>query len=292
MPAYMTTNEVASYLRLKQRKIYELVRRQEIPCARVTGKLLFPQQAIDLWVMRHLEGDRASAVSPPPVYAGSHDPLLEWALRESQTDLGILCNGSGDGVRRLLAGQAQLVGLHVLDPDSGLYNVPTQLGLGGMPDLVMLEWAQRVQGLVVASGNPLHIAGLDDLCRPRVRVARRQQDAGAGILFNHLVRQAGIDADALTLIERPSLNEDDLALEVRDGRADCGLAVEAAARRHGLDFIPLATERFDLAMRRRDYFEPAIQHLLTFSHSKTFRDRTASYSGYDVSACGSIRHNA
>src|SRR5699024_2554884 len=79
MPAYMTTQEVASYLRLKQRKIYELVRRQQIPCARITGKLLFPRQAIDLWVMRHLEGDRASAVSPPPVYAGSHDPLLEWA---------------------------------------------------------------------------------------------------------------------------------------------------------------------------------------------------------------------
>lgn len=292
MTEYMTTSEVAAYLRLKQRKIYELVHKREIPCARVTGKLLFPRQAIDLWVMRHLDGDRASAVPAPPVYAGSHDPLLEWALRESQADLGALCNGSGDGVRRLLAGTAQVVGLHVLDPDSGHYNDPVRLGLGGMPDLITVEWARRVQGLVVAPGNPLAITTIDDVCRPGVRVAHRQHGAGAATLFGHLLRQAGIDVDSLTRVERPSLNEDDLALEIRDERADCGLAVEAAARRHGLDFIPLATERFDLAMRRRDYFEAPVQRLTVFTRSKTFAEHAASYGGYDVDRCGAIRYNA
>ncbi len=288
----MTTSEAAAYLRLKERKIYELVREREIPCARVTGKLLFPRQAIDLWVMRHLEGDRASAVPAPPVYAGSQGPLLEWALRESQADLGALCNGSGDGVRRLLDGRAQLVGLPVLDPEGGRYNDPARLGLGGMPDLVMVEWAQRVQGLVVAPGNPLAIAAIDDLQRSGVRVAHRQHGAGAATLFTHLLQQADLAAESLALAERPSLSEDDLALEIRDGRADCGLAVEAAAHRHGLDFVPLATERFDLAMRRRDYFEAPVQRLIAFTRSATFHERAADYGGYDIGRCGAVSYNA
>ncbi len=292
MTEFMTTSEVAAYLRVKERKIYQLVRTRDSPCARVTGKLLFPRQAIDLWVMSHLEGDRASAVPAPPVYAGSQDPLLEWALRESQADLGALCNGSGDGVRRLLDGQAQLVGLHVLDPDSGHYNDPARLGLGGMRDLVMIEWARRVQGLVVAPGNPLDVAAIGDLRRGGLRVAHRQHGAGAATLFDHLLRQAGMTPESLALAERPSLSEDDLALEIRDGRADCGLAVEAAARRHGLDFVPLATERFDLAMRRRDYFEAPVQRLIEFTRSATFQERATDYGGYDIGRCGAVSYNA
>src|SRR5699024_740252 len=220
------------------------------------------------------------------------DPLLEWALREAQAGLGALCNGSGDGVQRLLAGEAQLVGLHVLDPDSAAYNRPDRLGLGGMPDLVMVEWAQRAQGLVVAHDNPQHITAIEDLTQPNLRIAHRQPQAGAATLFTHLLQQAGIPLEALTLAERLSLSEDDLALAVRDGRADCGLAVEAAARRHGLQFIPLAKERFDLAMRRRDYFEAPMQKLLAFARSQTFLERVADYGGYDVSGCGTIHYNA
>lgn len=295
MAELMTTDEVAAYLRLKERKVYELVRQRDIPCARVTGKLLFPRQAIDLWLMRHMQGDRASVVPAPPVYAGSHDPLLEWALRESQADLGTLCNGSGDGVRRLLAGEAQVIGLHVHDPDNGNnngnYNDPVRLGLGGIPDLVMVEWARRMQGLVIVPGNPLAIETIGDLRQSGVRVAQRQPGSGAATLFDHLLQEANISAKLLTLAKRPSLSEDDLALEVRDGRADCGLAVKAAAHRHGLDFIPLTSERFDLAMRRRDYFETPVQRLITFTHSETFRERAANYGGYDVSRCGEVRYN-
>ena len=98
---YLTTAEVADYLRLKERKVYDLVRQGHIPCSRATGKLLFPRQHIDMWVLSHLEGDQAQRQPPPPVLAGSQDPLLEWAVRESGSDLASLCQGSGDGVRRL-----------------------------------------------------------------------------------------------------------------------------------------------------------------------------------------------
>ena len=88
MNEFLTTSEVADYLRLKERKIYELVRLRRIPCAHATGKLLFPKQMIDLWVARHTVFDGPELRLPPPVVAGSHDLLLEWALREIRLRAG------------------------------------------------------------------------------------------------------------------------------------------------------------------------------------------------------------
>ncbi len=291
-PDYLTTAEVAAYIRLKERKVYDLVRQGEMPCVRITGKLLFPRQAIDLWLMNHLEGDQRDSTPVPPVLAGSHDPLLDWAARESGAALASLCRGSMDGARRLLDGRAMLAGMHVLAPATGEYNQPQLLGLGGLRDLLIIHWAQRRQGLLLAPGNPLDIHGLADLARPGLRVAHRQPDAGADTLFRWLVRQAGLEHDALALLPHPALTEDDLALAVREGHADAGLAIEASARRHGLDFIPLHHEKFQLAIRRRHYFEPPLQRLLEFARGERMRQRAGEMGGYDLSELGAVAYNA
>src|SRR5690606_13174108 len=160
-----------------------------------------------------------------------------------------------DGARRLLEGRVMLAGLHVLEPHSGAYNAPAALGLGGMRDLVIIHWAVRRQGLLLPHGNPLGLRRLSDLQRPGLRVTHRQPEAGADTLFRSLLQRAGIDHGSLQLSDHPSLSEDDLALAIREGLADVGMAIEAAARRHGLDFIPLHEEKFELATRRRHYFE-------------------------------------
>ncbi|WP_043526520.1 helix-turn-helix transcriptional regulator [Litchfieldella xinjiangensis] len=289
---YLTTAEVAEYLRLKERKIYDLVRQGQIPCTRVTGKLLFPRQSIDLWLMNHLEGDQRSRRTVPEVLAGSQDPLLEWALRESDSGLATLCRGSGDGVRRLLEGTAMLVGVHVIDPETGRYNEPPHLGLGGMRDLVMIRWALRRQGLMVSPGNPKQVATLRDLGRKGLLVAHRQAGAGAERLLTYLLRRASVPLETLKLSPHPALSEDDLALSIRHGEADVGLGVEAAARRQGLDFIPLHQEAFDLAMRRHSYFEPAVQRLIAFLGAPRFQERAAAMGGYDLSPCGQVVYNA
>jgi putative molybdopterin biosynthesis protein len=289
---YLTTAEVADYLRLKERKVYDLVRQGQIPCSKVTGKLLFPRQAIDLWVMNHLEGDQRTRLPIPPVLAGSHDPLLEWSVRESGADLALLCHGSGDGAKRLLDGAAMAAGTHLIDPASGGYNQPQQLGLGGLRDLVILHWARRRQGLLLAPGNPLGIQGLSDLAHSRARVAQRQPEAGAATLFRWLLQRSGVEPASLRLSADISLSEDDLALAIREGEADAGLAVEAAAHRHGLDFIPLHDERFDLVMRRRSYFEPELQALMAFARTPRFRERAAALGGYDISKLGQVLFNA
>ncbi len=294
----MTTREVAEYLRIKERKVYELVREGRIPCSRVTGKWLFPRPLVDLWLARATElpdglpPEAVAGQAPPPVVAGSHDPLLDWALRQSGSDLALLPGGSLDGLARLAAGEAMVAGLHVLDDESGAYNLPViAQALAGRP-VVAIEWARRRQGLVVAPDNPLGIASIADLAARKARIVPRQQEAGSQILFLHLLGRAGLALEDLNLIAEPARSETDLALAVLEGRADAGLAIEAAARQHRLGFVPLHEERYDLVMARRDYFEPPVQQLMAFVRSRPFADRAREMRGYDVSGVGRVVMNA
>ena len=89
MPDLLTTDEAATYLRLSERKLYELVANGAVPCTKVTGSWLFPKAALDRWVAAGLVAAAPLAQAPaPPIVGGSHDPLLEWALRESGSGLG------------------------------------------------------------------------------------------------------------------------------------------------------------------------------------------------------------
>jgi excisionase family DNA binding protein len=288
----MSTREVADYLRLKERKVYELVRTRRIPCTRVTGKWLFPRALIDAWLARNLAYEGAPVLASPPVAAGSQDPLFEWALRESGSDLALLAGGSADGLRRVAEGDAAIAGVHILDSPTGDYNVPAVRATAALFDVVVVEWAKRMQGLILASGNPLGIAAIADLAGRRGRVARRQDGAGAHTLFLHLLDRAGVGFAELDVVEPPALSESELAAMIADGKADCGVGIQAAARRFRLDFVPLHHERFDLVLRRRDYFEVPAQTLLAFARTEAFRRRAEELGGYDLAEHGRVVFNA
>ncbi len=287
----MNTREVAEYLRIKERKVYDLVSAKKIPCSRVTGKWLFPKALIDAWVAQASDGAAgAERNTARAVLAGSHDPLLEWAVRDSRCGLAIRPGGSRDGLAQLAAGAAMLAGLHLIEAD-GAYNVASVAAAMPARDFVVLEWARREQGLVVAPGNPLGLAGIVDLCNPKVRLVPRQEEAGSQALLLHLLGKTGAKAADLNPI-LPALNESDLALAVAEGRADAGLAIRAVAQQFKLGFVPLQAERFDVVMRRRDYFEPPVQKLLALARTPEFRTRAAALGGYDVGATGQVILNS
>lgn len=292
LPHYLTTQEVAAYLRLKERTVYELVSRKAIPCSRVSGKLIFPRRLIDRWVDANVELAQGPALVPPPIVGGSSDPLLEWALRESGSALATLFEGSTDGLARFAEGQVVAVGLHLGQAGEDDHNLKAIRGLAGVHDVVLIEWAERDQGLVVARGNPRGIQGLGDLAASRVRIAVRQQGAGARILFDALLASAGIDPATLSFCDRPARTEADVAAAVADGEADCGLAIGAVAKQFGLGFVPLHRERFDLAVRRRDYFEASLQRLFAFARSPAFSDKAAQLGHYGIERNGTVRFNA
>jgi len=292
----MNVREVADYLNIKERKVYDLVRQGRIPCSRVTGKWLFPQDRIDGWVSEGIGPEGAGTGGAergpaPPVVAGSHDPLLEWSLRESGCGLALMAGGSLDGLRRLLAGEAQVAGMHVLDAPSGEYNVPALSADHGGRGMVLIEWAWRTQGLVLAPGNPLGIRTVADLAAKGPRIVQREPEAGTHLLLRHLLGQAGLERDALQVLPRPARSQTDVGLAILEGHADAGLAVEAVAHQLRLDFLPLARERYDLALHRRDFFEPPFQALLRFAQSEALAQRAVELGGYDVSGLGTVRFN-
>ncbi len=285
----MDTNEVAAYLKLTRRSIYDLVRDNQIPCTRVSGKWLFPRALIDRWLEQNMTA--SSAVAPATAMAGSHDPLLEWAVRESRCGLALLPGGSLDGLRRLVAGEPVIAALHVRDPDGG-YNVASVRAAGPMSDLVVITWAWREQGLVVAPDNPLQLASLRDVATRRARVIRRQDESGSQVLLLQLLAAAAVALPELTVLADPAGTENDLGLAIVHGKADVGVAVRSVATQFRLGFVPLQTERFDLVMRRRDYFEPPMQALLAFARTPAFAARAADLQGYDLRELGRVVLNA
>lgn len=304
----MSTKEVADYLRLKERKIYDMVAQAEIPHSRVSGKLLFPRTLIDEWVRQSTAGSAMKAArNAPAVIAGSSDPLLEWAVRESRCGLATMTYGSMDGVDRLIAISACAAAMHIpAAPGSAGSKAPHASGSNaiadrnialardrlGHLDCVLLEWAKREQGLVVATGNPLKISKLADLKKSKVRVIPRQPGAGSYLLFLQLVAEAGIDADSFKYVQPAAQTETDIASAILDGRADVGLAVRAVARQFHLDFIPLTVERLDIAVLRASYFDAPWQTLMAFTRKPAFQRYAKTLAGYDIADLGRVMWNA
>lgn len=295
----MDTREVAAYLRLKERRIYDLVARGSIPHLRATGKLLFRREHIDAWLASKAHGataapagEAAVGLRPPPIVAGSHDPLLEWAARESGCGLAILACGSRAGVEQLARGEATAAAAHWRDPRDGEFNVGLVRELLPHADVVVLEWARRTQGLLLAVGNPHRVRTLADVVRRRLRVAARQPGAGSRALLEQLLAQSRIDAARVVWSQGEAHAETELAAAIAEGRADAGFGIEAAARAHGLAFVPLVEERLDLVCHRRDAFEPPLQRLFGFARTPAFAARAAALGGYDVRALGRVVFNA
>jgi putative molybdopterin biosynthesis protein len=293
----MNTHEVADYLRIKERKVYDLVRKQQIPCTRASGKWLFPKHLIDKWLTGDMEsvgGVKELRPAPPPVIAGSHDPLLDWSLLECSSGLAMLGGGSLSGLKYFVAGEALACGLHILDSKTGDYNIPALLEVyGGTPpgDLVLVEWAKRQQGLVLAAGNPKGISGFVDLVKKKARVMVRQPAAGTRILFENLINEAGFGESDFNINDEMAKNETELGLAIRNRKADAGLAVASVARQYDLDFLPLCYERFDLLIHRRDYFEAPFQSLIGLSRRDSFAMRAREMGGYDITSLGKVHFN-
>ncbi len=288
----MTTGEAAAYLRLKERKLYELAVTGAIPCTKATGKWLFPKPALDRWLLSGLPDLPAFvAQEPPPIVGGSHDPLLEWALRESRCGLAILAEGSESGLQRFRRGEVAAAAIHLHDADGAAadWNVETARAEPGFPDTVLIGFAKREQGFLTAPGNPHGVGSFADLAAKGLRYAHRPAGAGAQLLAHGLARQAGVrNLEDMAGPRCPT--GADLASAIRNGHADVGLASRSVAAASGLHFTSILWERFDLILRGRDALRPPFQALLTLMRSGEFRRRAHEMTGYDVLDAGAIRY--
>jgi excisionase family DNA binding protein len=291
MRAYLSTEEAAAYLGIRERKLYELVSQGAVPCSKVTGKWLFPRVALDRWIEQGMIQPPGQApASAPPIIGGSHDPLLEWAARRSDSGLALLNEGSVAGLARLARGEVVMAAIHIHDEDDEAANVQAVSGNQALHDAVVIAFARREQGLVTASGNPMGLTTLVDAAERKLRFGLRQAGAGAQLLLAALLSRNGLASSDLMAAGDYATGQD-LAFAIRAGDIDCGIASRAVAAGNGLGFVPLSWERFDLALRRRSYFEPGPQRLFALMREPEFHRHAEILGGYDTSIAGQVRLN-
>jgi putative molybdopterin biosynthesis protein len=294
---FLTTSEAADYLRLGERKLYELVTVGAIPCSKVTGKWLFPRHELDLWVLSGLARPAGmTAVEPPPIMGGSQDDLLEWSLRESGSGLASLTEGTMRGVERLQRGEVLAAAVHFHGDDlsangAGDANIAALRALPGLHDAVLVGVARRERARARArqpqgSAGPAGRAGVRR--QDRCQATRRGRTAAVGGAAQTSWRERqGSASTRATLSHRSRSRSRDPHGErrLRHCNPRCG---ESA----GLDFVPLIWESFDLLTRQRSYFRPAIQTLAAFLRDKRLAQRAAELTGYDTAPAGQIRFSA
>lgn len=281
-PQYLTTREVADLLRVKERKVYDLAAAGEIPHRRITGKLLFPSAEIVSWIER---GAGSALSERPPVVTGSHDPLLDWALRESGAALATMYNGSMAGLQTFLEGRAALAGLHV--PEGGTsWNLGT-VAAKAPAGSVLIAWAGRQRGVLLARNLQNDIRRFADLRGKRV--VMRQPGAGAATLWDALAAEHGLTEGDFVPAGGVARTEGEAAAAVAAGEADAGLGLQAMALQYDLGFLPLVQERFDILVDRRAYFTDPVQTLLSFAQTGSFRAKAVALGGYDLAGLGDVR---
>ncbi len=214
------------------------------------------------------------------ILSGSHDLALEdLAARLSKRMLLLnLPVGSLDGLVHLRQGLCQLSGSHLLDP-TGEYNTPYVRHLFPDRSMELVTLANRTQGLMLAPGNPKTIRRLSDLARGDVRFVNRNPGSGTRLWLDAELQRCRIDSQDIRGYARSVRTHSDAAVLIESGRADTALGLQAAAARHGLDFIPLFEERYDLVLLREN--ERPLAPLLDYLQTASFRRELSSLAGYN-----------
>lgn len=222
---------------------------------------------------------------------GSHDltlDLMAQFLAQKGRRLASANAGSQGGLVALRRGEAHLAGSHLLDLETGEYNISyVRQYLPGTP-VRLVTLVGREQGLLVPPGNPKGLRSLADLARPGLRFVNRQRGAGTRVLLDYHLGQLGIDPASISGYEHEEYTHLAVAAAIASGRADAGLGIAAAAQALQLDFIPLFQERYDLVIPEEHYTGDLLAPLLELLHDPAFRQAVAALPGYDVSAMGNL----
>ena len=287
---YLTVKQVAEYLQLNEKKIYALVQEGRIPATRATGKWLFPKQLVDDWLIETAHG---GALSDRLVIGGSDDPLLAYAIGLLAGELGAegiiaYCpGGTRLGLAQLSKRRAQAAAIHWgLAADAPRAHPRLIEGFAGHEEWTIVQIALRDQGVILRRG--LGGETIERLTRSSQRWLRRQAGAGSQLFLDSVLRDAGLEIEAVG----EATSERQAAAMIAMGAADCAPGIRAAAAEFGLDFLPLGQEAFDLVLPRPVYFRTLFQRLIRALGSPESRKLAGLLGGYDLAPLGLLRIEA
>lgn len=241
--------------------------------------------AINLMIAPQREGRQSLVVLGSSDFAV--ETLAALANRHREVYAIPVSVGSLDGLIALRQGLADVAGCHLLDADTAQYNTPYVRHLFPDRPAVEVTLAFREQGLIAAPGNPLGITGLDALSGG-LRLANRNPGSGTRVWLDRELRRLGIDTAAIAGYRQALPTHDAVAEAIAGGSADVGLGIRAAAERHGLHFIPLFQERYDLVVAEDRLDDPGLQCFLDPLDTKRFKDLLRTMPGYDAEHTGDL----
>ncbi|WP_251551725.1 molybdopterin biosynthesis protein [Neobacillus muris] len=257
---------------------------------RADGLLIVPPDVIgyeqgemaEVELLRPLE-EIKSAIT----VTGSHDmtiDLLSSHLKRVRTEMRIVSShvGSMAGIMAIRKGEAHVAGIHLLDPETKVYNISYVKKMLAGQDVVLYPFLKRKQGWILPAGNPLGIGSVVDLPRAGANFVNRQKGAGTRILFDLLLEEAGLDPEDITGYDREMFSHLAVAAEVKGDRHGAGLGIYPAAKSMGLEFIPVADEEYDLLMTRQFYESEAGRLLVSIIQSPAFKAQVEAIGGYEV----------
>ncbi|MCK9276273.1 MAG: helix-turn-helix transcriptional regulator [Syntrophales bacterium] len=283
----LTTKELAALLRLNEKKVYELVREGIVPHVRIAGKWLFPRKHVMRWIDENVEREKDLHV------VGSDDILLGRLLthysRENipRSIAYYAAVGSMEGVAALSQGKGQACCAHILDIETGEYNIPfLSRTLTDMNYVVVNLW-YRKQGLIVKKGNPLGIRNIVDIAEKKARFAGRNKGSGTDVLFEYLMFRDSIQKESLKITNIVDSHLE-VASKVFFDEADAGLGIEYVTHPLGLEFIPLKDERFDLIVPKELWAANAMVRIKEYLHPGYIVKISKNIPGYNLKDTGKV----
>lgn len=222
---------------------------------------------------------------PAVIFSGSHDLALEVAAASLAGYVSLLSLpvGSLDGLVNLRQGLCHFSGAHLLD-ENGEYNIPYIRRFFPDRDVKVVTLASRTQGLMFREGNPRKIKRISDLANPKIRFVNRNAGSGTRLWLDKELKRAGIAVAAVRGYTRVVNTHSEAAGLISGGKGDVALGLQAAARQHGLGFLPLFEERYDLVLPREQ--ENALAPLLDYLQTGAFHRTAESLTGYSAAHSG------
>ncbi|HSG44793.1 MAG TPA: substrate-binding domain-containing protein [Anaerolineales bacterium] len=222
---------------------------------------------------------------PAVIFSGSHDLALEGIAEHLEKHVTLLSMpvGSLDGLVNLRQGLCQISGTHLLDI-TGEYNTPFIRHLFPDRDMEIVTLAYRTQGLMLVSGNPKGIKKISDVANSKIRFINRNAGSGTRLWFDNELQRLKIPTEKITGYDKVVKTHSEAASLIAANTADVSIGLQAAAHQHGLDFIPLFDERYDLVLPREN--EKTLTPLLDYLQTAYFRTKLNTLTGYNTSHSG------
>ncbi len=263
---------------------------------RADGLLIIPPESVGLEQDSETEIELyrpASLLRNNLLAAGSHDLVVDMLandLKESFPKYTISSAhlGSMGGINAIGKGHAHFAGIHLFDPESGDYNAPYIRRYLPDRDMVLITLTHRMQGWFVPKGNPDGIKQIEDLSGDTVGFVNRQRGAGTRLLFDYLLKEAGLEPGAIYGYEREEHTHLNVAAAVAAGTARVGLGILPAAKAFELDFVPVAEERYDILMSGDFYRSDSGKAILEVIHIPAFRKKVEALDGYSMRESGRV----